>query len=205
MPLAPFAPRPAPGEDQPRRARLAVALALVGIGAALLAYVISPSVRHAVKRAARSLGHAVTHVFKGNERRTAPALPTEVLVRPRVTLASLRGRSALVTFWDAACPGCTREARSIEKFAIGAAGRGRVVGVNSGDTRSHARAFVRHYRWTFPNLRDGDGAVGRRYGVKNARELPVTYVIDKTGHIAATLRGPLTDARMTAGLKTGSG
>ena len=32
-------------------------------------------------------------------RRPAPALPTEVLVAPRVTLASLHGRPAVINFW----------------------------------------------------------------------------------------------------------
>lgn len=203
MPLAPFATRLRPDGDQPRAARLAVLLAVVGIGAALLAYAISPGVRHAVKRAARSVGHAVTHVFKGSTRRSAPPLPADVLVGPRVTLATLHGRSALLTFWGAACPPCAREAHAVEQFAVAPAGRGRVVGVDFGDSRSVGRRFVRRHRWTFPNLRDPDGATGRRYGVKGAAALPVTYVLDTSGHIAATLRGPLTAPRMAAGLKTG--
>jgi peroxiredoxin len=204
MPLAPFAPRPRPGEDPTRRGRLAVLLAALGIVAALIAYAISPGVRRTVKRAARSVGHAVTHVFKDNERRAAPALPAEVLVSPRLTLGTLHGRPALVTFWGAACLPCDREAHAVESFATSPAGRGRVVGVDFDGTAGAARGFIRHHRWTFPNLRDPRGIVGRRYGVKGSAGLPVTYFLDTSGHIAVTLRGPLTETRMSGGLRTAS-
>jgi hypothetical protein len=45
------------------RERLALALATLGIAAALLAYAVSPGVRHAVGHAAHSVKHAVSNVF----------------------------------------------------------------------------------------------------------------------------------------------
>jgi hypothetical protein len=64
MSISPFNARPAPsGAGTPeigqRRARLAIAIATVGIAATLLAYAISPGVRHAVSHAAHSVNHAV--------------------------------------------------------------------------------------------------------------------------------------------------
>ncbi len=68
-----------PGGER-RRARLAVTIATLGIAATLLAYAISPGVRHAVSHAAHSVKHAVGHVLDndGHERehasaKTAPA------------------------------------------------------------------------------------------------------------------------------------
>ncbi len=68
MAISPFNARQmAPGNSTPererRRARLVVAICIVGIAAALLAYAISPGVRHAVGHAAHSVKHAVSHVF----------------------------------------------------------------------------------------------------------------------------------------------
>jgi hypothetical protein len=63
MAISPFSARPvAPGNER-RRARIALALAAVGIAAILLAYAISPGVRHAVSHAEHSVKHAVGHVL----------------------------------------------------------------------------------------------------------------------------------------------
>jgi hypothetical protein len=70
MSIAPFHPAPAPARrsrtrraSEVRRARLALALAAVGIAAALIAYAISPTVRHAVGHAEHSVKHTVTNIF----------------------------------------------------------------------------------------------------------------------------------------------
>ena len=63
MAISPFSARPATPEGERRRARLAVAIATIGIVATLFAYAIAPGVRHAVGHAAHSVKHAVSHVF----------------------------------------------------------------------------------------------------------------------------------------------
>ncbi len=63
MSISPFSARPASPEGERRRARLVVAIATVGIAATLLAYAISPGVRHAVSHAAHSVKHAVGRVL----------------------------------------------------------------------------------------------------------------------------------------------
>jgi hypothetical protein len=70
MSIAPFHPAPTPARrsrtrraTEVRRARIALALAAVGIAAALIAYAISPTVRHAVGHAEHSVKHTVTNIF----------------------------------------------------------------------------------------------------------------------------------------------
>jgi len=66
MSIAPFSPHPAHAPTDPQgswRTRLAVASATVGIAATVLAYAISPGLRHAVSHAEHSVGHAVSRVF----------------------------------------------------------------------------------------------------------------------------------------------
>jgi hypothetical protein len=63
MAISPFSARPASPDGERRRARLAMLIATLGIAATLLAYAISPSVRHAVGHAAHSVKHAVGHVL----------------------------------------------------------------------------------------------------------------------------------------------
>ncbi|MGA9286698.1 MAG: TlpA disulfide reductase family protein [Solirubrobacteraceae bacterium] len=136
--------------------------------------------------------------------RVAPALPTERLSGAPVTVASLRGRPAFVNFWASWCGPCETEAPSLERFARSLAGRASLVGVNWEDlSHSNAIAFVRRYGWTFPNLRDPDGTVGRRYGITTF--LPTTFVLDSVGRLRLTLHGPQTEQSLDAALKRVSG
>jgi hypothetical protein len=63
MSISPFSARPVSPQGERRRARLVVAIATLGIAATLLAYAISPGVRHAVSHAAHSVRHAVGNVI----------------------------------------------------------------------------------------------------------------------------------------------
>jgi cytochrome c biogenesis protein CcmG/thiol:disulfide interchange protein DsbE len=134
-------------------------------------------------------GLASSHTASG---RAAPALPHESLAGGPVTLTSLlaaaRGRPAAVVFWASWCGPCAQEAPELERFARSPAGRGRIVGVDWSDPLlSEARSFIRRYGWTFPSLRDAEGAVGYSYHLRN---VPTTFVIDAHSRIRATLIGP---------------
>ena len=128
----------------------------------------------------------------GGGGRRAPALPAEVLVPPRATLASLRGKPAVSNFWASWCGPCDKEAPELARLARRLGGRATLVGVDWNDARASARAFLRKHGWTFPNLRDADGAVGNRYRLDG---LPNTFVLDRDGRIVRHLRGPQTVAQ----------
>ncbi|HTA13056.1 MAG TPA: TlpA disulfide reductase family protein [Solirubrobacteraceae bacterium] len=125
--------------------------------------------------------------------RPAPVLPGESLSGGRATLASLEadahGRPAVIVFWASWCTSCAQEAPAFERFYRSAAGHGRVVGVDWSDPETwEARKFVRHYGWTFPNLRDLHGLVGNDYGL--GAGLPDTFIVNAQGRIRKVLRGP---------------
>jgi cytochrome c biogenesis protein CcmG, thiol:disulfide interchange protein DsbE len=127
----------------------------------------------------------------------APALPSERVAGPTVTLASLRGEPAAINFWASWCTPCRREAGELERLSLSKDSPGSVVGVNWNDELSAARGFVRDYHLTFPNLRDPDGAVGQAYGIIG---LPTTVILDSRGQIASVLDGPQTVATLRAAL-----
>jgi len=127
----------------------------------------------------------------GSIGRLAPALPRERLAGPPVPLAGRPGaggrHATIITFWASWCGPCAREAPALERFSRSPAGRQRLVGVDWSDGLSEARAFIRRYSWTFPTLRDSEGAVGNAYQLTG---LPTTFVLDPSGRIRSVLRGP---------------
>lgn len=133
----------------------------------------------------------------GDAGRRAPALPSQVLRGPRVDLASLRGKPALVNFWASWCTPCKQETPELERLARALRGRARVVGVDWNDTTANATEFIRQHGLTYPILRDGSSEVGNRYGLSG---LPTTFVLDSRGRIARTLRGPQTSATLREAL-----
>lgn len=133
--------------------------------------------------------------------RRAPALPHEQLVGTPATLSSLiagaGGHPVAVLFWASWCGPCNKEAPEIQRFAASAAGRGRIVGIDWSDSLGGARSFVRHYGWTFTNLRDAEGMVGNEYSMT---DLPTTFIVNGRERIAAVLRGPQTQSSLREAL-----
>jgi cytochrome c biogenesis protein CcmG, thiol:disulfide interchange protein DsbE len=141
----------------------------------------------------------------GKSPRRAPELPSQVLVGPRPTIASMlaaaHGAPVLVVFWASWCGPCEQEARAVARFAAGSSGRGRIVGVDWSDTASGARSFIRRFAWSFPNVRDPVGTVGDSYRLA---VLPTTFVIGADRLIKHVLRGPQTEATLTSALASAS-
>jgi cytochrome c biogenesis protein CcmG/thiol:disulfide interchange protein DsbE len=127
----------------------------------------------------------------------APPLPSKVLQAPRATLASLRGKPALINFWASWCDPCRKEAPELERFNRSLHGAGRLVGVDYTDQTGAARDFIHRYGWTFPVLEDPDGVYGARYEFSG---LPTTVVLDSNGRIVETLQGPQTEADLRRAL-----
>jgi cytochrome c biogenesis protein CcmG, thiol:disulfide interchange protein DsbE len=136
----------------------------------------------------------------GHASRPAPALPTQVLSGPRVSLASLRGRPAVVNFWASWCAPCKQEAPELERFAAGLDHKASLVGVDWNDGAASARAFVARNHWSYSVLRDARGDVGNAYGLNG---LPTSFVIDPSGKIVQTLPGPQTAASLKRALSSG--
>lgn len=133
----------------------------------------------------------------GSSDRPAPELPTQVLSGPRVDLASLHGKPAVVNFWASWCAPCKDEAPELKKFSEGLGGRATLVGVDWGDAADSAREFIAKAGWRYPILRDPSQKVGTQYGLNG---LPTTFVLDSDGNIVQTLQGPQTAASLNQAL-----
>ncbi len=143
----------------------------------------------------------LTSSGSGPSGRPAPALPHEQLVGSTTSLSRLLagagGRPAVVVFWASWCEPCETEAPALERFSRSPSGRGRIVGVDWSDALPGARSFIRHFGWTFPNLRDSEGTVGNQYRLTG---LPTTFVLDGSGRIHALLRGPQSEQSLQSAL-----
>ena len=129
--------------------------------------------------------------------RPAPQLPDQVLAGPRVDLASLRGKPALVNFWASWCKPCQQEAPELKRFDQTLGNRANLVGVDWNDTPSNAMKFIADSGWQYPILRDPSQHVGYAYGLNG---LPTTFVLNAQGEIVETLQGPQTAAKLRQAL-----
>jgi len=108
------------------------------------------------------------------------------------SLADYRGRWVLVNFWASWCIPCREEAPALEAFQRRHGdGDFTVLGIDSRDLSGDGRAFVRRFALSYPQLRDGDGAIAHEYGTTG---VPENFLIDPQGKLRLLFRGPVTEA-----------
>ena len=105
----------------------------------------------------------------------------------RVDLASLRGKVVLVTFWATWCEPCQVEMpRFIDWQSRLSADGLQIVAVSLDDDAEPVRAFAAERHVNYPILM-GDARLARAYG--GILGLPVNFLIDRNGRIAAVFKG----------------
>lgn len=105
-----------------------------------------------------------------------------------VSLAGLRGRVVLLTFWATWCQECRPEMPVFEQLHREFAIQGfTVVGVNIREGRRAIQQYARELGLTFPLILDPSGAIQVSYGVIG---LPTTFLIGRDGRAVALAIGP---------------
>jgi cytochrome c biogenesis protein CcmG, thiol:disulfide interchange protein DsbE len=106
------------------------------------------------------------------------------------SLADHKGKVVVLNVWASWCDPCQSEMPLLQRTSDRIGSRGGVVlGVDTQDSPEEATKFLREKRITFPSVRDRDREYGRRFGVT---AYPETFLIDRSGKIAALKRGPVT-------------
>jgi cytochrome c biogenesis protein CcmG, thiol:disulfide interchange protein DsbE len=163
-----------------------------GRWAALLLPVIALVVLLAAASVRRDRALAIGAALARGETPPVPAvvlraLPAGDAVPRDVALRDLRGHAVLLNFWASWCAPCREETPLLEHLGSDYHARGLlVVGVDTQDLESPARAFLAQYGVTYLNLRDPDGSVSRLFGTTG---VPETFFIDAAGRIQGKFPG----------------
>ena len=122
------------------------------------------------------------HLYQTRDaaRGTAPSLDGVGLNGETLSLEALRGQTVLVQFWATWCPVCRVQEGSIQAISEDWP----VLSVALEDTPPEAlRAYMLKEGLNFPVLRDTDGTLGTRYGVRGT---PTAFIVDPAGQIRFT-------------------
>jgi cytochrome c biogenesis protein CcmG/thiol:disulfide interchange protein DsbE len=138
------------------------------------------------------------HVSAGQQ---APSFTLPRIGAPgTLSLSSLRGKAVVLNFWASWCIPCKEEAPLLESAARRWGSRGVVVlGVDSEDFTTDARAFMRRHGVTYPVVHDGDGSRAERYGVS---AFPETFFLARSGRVVLHVPGQIVNrAQLDEGIR----
>jgi peroxiredoxin len=129
----------------------------------------------------------------------APAFTLPKTAGGNLALSALHGKAVYLNFFASWCGPCNEEASSVGALAKRYAPRGlHIVGINEQEDKSKAAAFARQYKWPFVVAIDGDGSMGKDYGVVG---LPVHIFIDKSGKISTYRLGEMEPDEIESAIK----
>ena len=150
--------------------------------------------------------HAV--LVAASQRKPAPTFHLVSDKGKRIQVSDFRGRVILLNFWATSCGGCILEIPSFIDLQRSYQSRGfTAVGIstdiayerlkNADEAWRRVRPFMSSNGMNYPVLM-GDDSVVEKYGFKS---YPATYLIDKSGRIAATYVGIVSKDDVEANVK----
>ncbi len=132
----------------------------------------------------------------------APELGTKLPVLDssrRESLASFHGKVVIMNVFASWCTPCAAEAPVLESTERRIApDNATIVGVTYLDNSSDSAQFVRQYHISYPVLRDVSGNFVRAFGTTG---VPETFVINRSGRIAALRRFQVTSQWLDSALE----
>ena len=141
-----------------------------------------------------------TTEYQPGSRPQAPGVTGTTLTGSRFTLAADHGSVVVMNFWGSWCTPCRAEAPVLAQLARTFSGPGvRFVGVDIRDDPASAEAYMRNFRITYPSLNDPNDTVALDFsGTVPPAGIPTTLVIDRSGHVAARIIGPVSYSGLKA-------
>jgi cytochrome c biogenesis protein CcmG, thiol:disulfide interchange protein DsbE len=159
----------APSEPPPRRryGKIALVVALVVVGAGIVAYVSRPATDPREEGGVAMLDTPF------------PGLRGEAVVGPNVDTASTDWSVLVVNVWATWCEPCRREQPALLQVQEAYADRGvEFVGIDYRDDRAAAGRWIEDFGVTYPSLYDPDG---RTAASLDYPFVPDTFLVDASG------------------------
>lgn len=120
-----------------------------------------------------------------------PALEVTTLEGEQVSLAQLRGKPVLVTFWATTCPGCVKEMPHLVELHQALAPRGLeiVALAMSYDPEEQVREMVKLKQLPYKVAIDHDGSAAKAFG--DVKLTPTSFLINPDGRIVQQKLGEM--------------
>ena len=129
----------------------------------------------------------------------APDFSRPDLAGRPLQLADYRGKLVLLNFWASWCAPCLEEMPRFSHWQRQYGARGlQVIGVSMDDDAAAVRQHLARHPVAYPAI-IGDAKLGAAFG--GVMGLPLTYLIDRQGRIAARYQGESDLAAMEAQIK----
>jgi cytochrome c biogenesis protein CcmG, thiol:disulfide interchange protein DsbE len=194
-----------PGRGLARRAGRLLALVTVGLFLALLVYGVvsrNPSRRIdeglARSQAVQPPAFELPVLLSGRLGRGLEARLETALADGRVSSAELRGVPVVVNYWASWCPPCRTEAPLLERGWRAMRAKGVLfLGLDMQDLTGDARAYLREFGISYPNVRDGSNRVARSWGVTG---LPETFFLSAQGRVVGHVIGAVSVRQLADGV-----
>ena len=137
------------------------------------------------------------------QRPAAPDFTATSLTGTPINFASYRGKIVVLNIWGSWCGPCRGEGQTLKYLDEEYGPQGiAFLGDDIQDTPANALSFLHGEDITYPSVNDASGAVEERLSIAAPiNGTPTTLVIDKTGHIAGMIDGPVTYSDMTTLLR----
>jgi peroxiredoxin len=141
--------------------------------------------------------------YPAGHRAAAPDFTATSLTGAPINFASYRGKIVVLNIWGSWCAPCVGEGQTLKYLDEEYGPQGvAFLGDDIQDTPADALAFLRGDGITYPSVNDASGAIEERLAMAApVVSTPTTLVIDKTGHIAGIIDGPVTYPDLTSLLK----
>jgi peroxiredoxin len=124
---------------------------------------------------------SITLAYHWPSKPIAPEVTFTTIEGKKISMASLKGKVVLVSFWATDCPSCNKEMPDlINTYNAYKSKNFEVIAVAmSYDPPAQVVNYVTQKHLPFPVMHDGYGSISNSFG--NIEATPTTYIFDKQG------------------------